>query len=294
MVCATALEWLGSVVAGGGSQEGGNVMTNFEQLKPHEYLQYDTNKYPFREIIQRMMEYDDLDHLNKSLEDEGRSIHITFENDQATVFHKKFYNGPLLPEFEALYHKFVQEHIAPMITDDWIVYQKRPTFRVCLPNNVAVGQKHRDGDYHHPAGEINFWLPFTKVWDSNGMYTESEPDKGDFAPIKLGYGQMFRFYGNKCWHYNQKNTTGATRVSCDFRVIPGSQWKDPKASGGVHGSVKSGLKFDIGSYYNEYHKPKNGSQTQGDGAKAAPAQNWFWLSRLFSMIWGDSKEVKAT
>jgi hypothetical protein len=36
-----------------------------------------------------------------------------------------------------------------------------PPSRVHLPNNVAVGAKHRDFDYNHPEGEINFWLPVT-------------------------------------------------------------------------------------------------------------------------------------
>ena len=137
------------------------------------------------------------------------------------------------------------------------MYQNRPTFRVCLPGNVAVGQKHRDGDYNHPYGEINFWLPLTKVWESNGMFVESEPDKGDFAPLCLDYGQMFRFHGNRCWHYNEVNATGATRVSVDFRVIPGSLWRDPGEQ--AAGTVKSGLKMAIGSYYADYHRPEAAS-----------------------------------
>lgn len=71
----------------------------------------------------------------------------------------------------------MKEHIAPLFKGEKrIIYQKKPTFRVHLPNNVgnayngtslvltslAVGKKHRDYDYFHPPGEINFWLPFTK------------------------------------------------------------------------------------------------------------------------------------
>eukprot|EP00803_Ostreobium_quekettii_P011144 evm.model.scf_71.7 EVM.evm.TU.scf_71.7 scf_71:93839-95193(+) len=223
-------------------------MATFEELSTgRAYLPFDTAAYPFLATMQSILGWQDLEQLHESLPDGGTGIHVTFENDQRTPFHLKFYESPELMTFEELYHKFVREQ------DDYIVYQKRPTFRVCLPNNVAVGQRHRDGDYNHPPGEINFWMPFTRVWDSNGMYVESQPDKGDFQPVQCEYGQMFRFYGNRCWHYNELNKTGITRVSVDFRVIPGSMWQDPGDE--VAGTVKSGLKMNIGGYYADYRKP---------------------------------------
>ena len=103
-------------------------------------------------------------------------------------------------------------YVAPLFVpygEEKVVFQTRPTFRVCLPNNVAVGQKHRDFDYQHPEGEINFWVPFTRAWESNALYVESEPDKGDFhPPHAMEFGEIFRFWGNKCWHYNLPNDTG--------------------------------------------------------------------------------------
>mmetsp|Transcript_81002 Transcript_81002/g.121768 ORF Transcript_81002/g.121768 Transcript_81002/m.121768 type:complete len:145 (+) Transcript_81002:54-488(+) len=132
--------------------------------------------------------------------------------------------------------------------EDTIIYQKKPTFRISLPNNVAVGQKHCDADYNHPAGEINFWVPLTDSFASNGFYVESSPGKGDFHPFPktLKPGDVFRFWGNQCQHYNEINTTGQTRISFDARVIPGSLWKPSSAT-----SVKSSLKFSIGSYFEE-------------------------------------------
>lgn len=59
---------------------------------------------------------------------------------------------------------------------------------------------HCDGEYGHPEGEVNFMLTFTPMFGSNGCFVESEPDKGDFAPIVMEYGQVFRFWGNKCVH----------------------------------------------------------------------------------------------
>lgn len=82
--------------------------------------------------------------------------------------------------------------------------------RIHPPNNVAVGQMHCDADYNHPEGEINFWVPLTQSHDSSGFYVESEPQKGDFHPFSrtLVPGDILRFWGNKCRHYNEINVTG--------------------------------------------------------------------------------------
>jgi len=112
-----------------------------------------------------------------------------------------------------LYKKWIINEIAPFFKDDgeeFIVFQKAPTFRISLPNNVAVGQLHCDADYNHPLGEINFWVPITEAFDTNAFYVESEPNKGDFHPFskKLQFGDVLRFWGNQCKHYNEKNLTG--------------------------------------------------------------------------------------
>ena len=46
--------------------------------------------------------------------------------------------------------------------------QKTPTFRIQLPNNVAVVKKHYDSDldHRHPKGEINFVYALTDMYDS--------------------------------------------------------------------------------------------------------------------------------
>lgn len=91
-----------------------------------------------------------------------------------------------------------------------IIYQRAPTFRVHPPNNLAVGQMHCDNDYNHPEGEINFWVPLTEAKETSGFYAESEPGKGDFHPFSqtLYPGDILRFWGNKCRHYNEINETG--------------------------------------------------------------------------------------
>merc|ERR1711874_783156 len=82
-----------------------------------------------------------------------------------------------------------------------------------------VGYRHCDADYHHPPAEINWWIPLTSVHNSNSLYTESTPGRGDFHPVTMEYGQALRFYGNLCCHYTVPNTTDSCRVSFDMRVL---------------------------------------------------------------------------
>ena len=113
---------------------------------------------------------------------------------------------------------------------------------------------HCDGDYNHPPTEMNYMLSVTGQWDTNSCYTESEPNKGDFHPIVMKYGEVCRFYGNRCRHYNMKNRTSHTRISFDFRIIPASKYEENEAT-----AVHSGRKFVVGGYYMRMKKSTNPS-----------------------------------
>ena len=39
----------------------------------------------------------------------------------------------------------------------------------------AVGYPHTDSMYFHQRGQINFWVPVTKVYDTNTLFVESAP-----------------------------------------------------------------------------------------------------------------------
>ena len=90
-----------------------------------------------------------------------------------------------------------------------------------MPNGRATISEHSDQEYtgHQPA-EINFWLPLTTVGGTNSLWLESEPNKGDFEDVQLGYGQVLKFNGYECRHYTVPNETDTCRVSFDFRVMP--------------------------------------------------------------------------
>ena len=131
----------------------------------------------------------------------------------------------------------MQDVVAPLCGDPTgVIYQCPPTLRVHMPGHVPTIKMHCDSEFdRHESGEINFWIPFTPVWDSNTLWAESSPEEGDFEPFDLSPGQGKRFNGNRCRHFSKANQTEATRVSIDFRVIPKSVALRPKTYGGKIG-----------------------------------------------------------
>lgn len=133
----------------------------------------------------------------------------------------------------------------------------------------ALGRLHNDAQYGHQPGEVNFWLPLTRLAAANTLWAESEEGRGDFHPFlldEIGYPQWLenqepvhnesscegvllqphregckpqaatllpiqRFHGVLCRHQTQRNSSGRTRVSLDFRCAPKSafdaDWKLP-------------------------------------------------------------------
>ena len=147
-------------------------------------------------------------------------------------------------EFLYTYRKFIYNFIEPKLEHS-IIYQKWPTFRVHLPNNLAVGAWHTDGEFHHPEGEINFILPITKMFESNTVILESEPGLRDFTQIELSPGEVFMFNGNKCMHGNLPNRTNKTRISLDFRVLMKKDYNTKETKS----SLTTKRKFLLGDYY---------------------------------------------
>ena len=126
--------------------------------------------------------------------------------------------------FDAAYVDFVRKVVLPNLADPrGILFQRRPTFRCHLAGGgQPTGRPHCDSEYGHQRGELNFWLPLTRVSGSNSLYAESAPGLADFASFELEYGECQRFWGARCLHFTKANETSRTRVSFDFRVVPRS------------------------------------------------------------------------
>jgi len=205
-------------------------------------ISYNQNQFPFKEKLEQLFEVDNLSTLNDNIEILSR------EKDQSTKYHKLYYDWARTDEFIGLYDKFILEVVKPLYNEQ-IVYQSIPTFRVAYPNNVAVGEYHKDKWYRDvnwaiDVDEDNFYLPFTDAFDTNTIWVESEEDKGDFAPMNCNYGEIIQWDGSNLMHGNKINTTGNARVSADFRVMKYSNYKPSE-----HGSINTKTKFQIGGYY---------------------------------------------
>lgn len=224
-------------------------------------LNYNVKVYEFQELMKKVLGLEgNLQEAHTLIKDSIEWEQITFQNDTSTAFHTKYYKSPHYNEMIELYHHFLKEWLLPQLEEDEYIVQKEPSFRIHIPNNTALGKRgdekdeekigfHCDGDYNHPRSEINYMITITGQNDTNSCYVESEPGKGDFHPINIQYGEVFRFYGNQCRHYNMKNNTGKTRISFDFRIIPASQYEETD-----NAAIHSGRKFTVGGYYMRIRK----------------------------------------
>ena len=166
--------------------------------------------------------------------------------------HNKFYShlNNNWQEIKDEYSKFIKEVILPFLDLEEALVQKFPSFRVQLPNNLAVVVNHYDSDslHQHPSGEINFIYALTNMYDTNSVFVEKMPLIDEYEQITLNAGETICFNGNKCKHHNKINETGKTRVSWDFRVLPLNYYKEN--NGGT--SASTNKKYIEGSYYERY------------------------------------------
>ena len=82
-----------------------------------------------------------------------------------------------------IYNNLIKEVILPYLGLKEALVQQFPSFRIQLPNNVAVAKAHTDSSLGHPYGEINFTYSITDMFDTNTIYIEKTTGKKDFIPI---------------------------------------------------------------------------------------------------------------
>ena len=207
-----------------------------------EYIKFDIKKYNFKNELKSLFNVKSLSKINDSIPVLKR------ENDQNTKYHKMYYKWIRTKKITELYDKFILNVVSPLYNEE-IVYQAIPTFRICYPNNVAVGEFHKDKHYRNKewaesVKEDNYFFPLTKAFNTNTIWVESKEDKGDYSPINCNYGNIVRWDGSNLSHGNKLNKTGKCRVSIDFRVIRKSTFIDSD-----HLTINTSMKFKIGGYY---------------------------------------------
>ncbi|MEN3309338.1 MAG: hypothetical protein V7603_5540 [Micromonosporaceae bacterium] len=207
-----------------------------QAVLPRRVETYDLREYPFPSVAAAVLGIDRLESLHEHYPlPEGST------GDQDAPVHAVFYQR--YPQIRAHYERFLRERIAPDYGEDLCV-QRVPSFRVQYPGVTASREFHRDSDYNHQTGTINYWLPVTRAFATNTVWIETEPDAGEFHPVEMSPGQFLRFDALRLKHGSHPNGTGVTRVSFDFRVLP---LRMHRYSGLRSGA--SGVPLELGGYY---------------------------------------------
>lgn len=222
-----------------------------------KYHKYNLNKFNFVNTVCNLFNVSNLSNIHTLLDCNNKLF--TNENDDCTKLHSIFYNklNTNWPEFMDMYRQFIKDVIMDVYSVNEIIYQAKPTFRVQLPNNIAVGgnikdlperygwHKDSDSEYNHPITEKNFILPLTNSTDTASVYIETFPNSDVFKPAVMNIGEVIEFCGAECVHGNKPNVTGKSRVSFDFRVMLKEDYNISYSKN----SKLSNKKFIIGEYY---------------------------------------------
>ena len=234
-------------------------MSLVREISGVKYYRYDIDKFPFVKLVQDCFNTADLSKIHELIEEDAGKVLFTNENDDQTLLHQIFY-GKLReswPEFDKTYRNFIKDFIGKIYDTEEIIFQTSPTFRVQIPNNIAVGGNnhdteeqygwHKDSDpeYNHPLNENNFIIPLTNSRETASVYIEDSPNSESFTSALMNVGETFNFDGGRCKHGNKRNTTGLSRVSLDFRVVLPEDYNEDYSKN----SKISTKKFIVGEYY---------------------------------------------
>lgn len=215
---------------------------------------YDIGEYDFKRLLTDLYQVQKLEHLHLELNKpyevaEGvEGLGKDTDSEFHTMFYKKIRSG--WKKFNTLYVNFINKIVLPELKYKQIVYQTSPSYRIQYPMSKAITTLHCDSDenHKHPLGEINVLIPITEMFDTTAIWSESEPNKGDFLPMNCSYGQFYIWNGNECRHYNKQNKSEITRISMDFRILPTVFYDQ----GYSKTSATSNKKFIIGEYYSTF------------------------------------------
>lgn len=208
---------------------------------------FNKEQYPFEQFFINLYNLKNLHDIHGI---HAESVVFDMKNNSDTKLHKIFYDNIKTKnsDFVRLYELFVNDYVTQIFDFDFI-YQTLPTLRLHFDKNWATPEFHVDTQegYFHPHGEINCILPVTECFGNNSVWIENEPNRGNFHPVKMNFGDLLTFSGGTLRHGNKLNDTGLSRISFDFRIMPLSKY-DPEYS---QSSATKSTKFIIGEYYKE-------------------------------------------
>ena len=207
-----------------------------------EKYSYNLDEYNFRQEIEKMFGTNQLERIHE-IEDCDFGI-LDMETDQTTYLHKKFYEKVEQTNFLDDYKKFLKDVILPHFNED-LLYQKIPTFRIQVPDNISVAEFHNDKSYSHSPDEVNIFLPITEAKETYTIWSESQENLGDYSPMNAEYGEYYIWDGANLKHGNKINESNISRFSVDFRVLPYSKYDENN----MQETITTKIKLKLGSYF---------------------------------------------
>lgn len=199
-------------------------------------LPFETGQYPFRDLF--------LDEARAWLGTSGATfgnlgeLHHHIQSTQVEELSQRLYGLLKGDSFRGLYRRFISDVVAPRFSGP-ILYQRTPSIRVNLPGMRSV-YYHCDQWYGHGPNIVNLWMPLTKVFATNSLFTVSlvesqreiarlEQEKATVevinsrldalaSPVEADYGQLYIF-SSKVAHGTRTNSSEHSRVSLDFRLL---------------------------------------------------------------------------
>mmetsp|Transcript_8694 Transcript_8694/g.10975 ORF Transcript_8694/g.10975 Transcript_8694/m.10975 type:complete len:344 (+) Transcript_8694:58-1089(+) len=154
----------------------------------------------------------------------SQAMHDCFHNNQQ----EQQSNNLLVESFHKFVTQFIIKNLKARLVEHDIVsdnqevkfyYQCPPTLRIQPGPSKAYVTAHKDSDYGHQPGELNYWIPLTdRKMTEVDLFVESEADKADYTPLETDFGYASSFFGSGCRHYVNSNSSIYSRVSLDFRV----------------------------------------------------------------------------
>jgi hypothetical protein len=193
-------------------------------------IDYDTDRYPFQRVLAaEVFRTAPLDQLHLAWRQKTRRDELTYADNLA--LRRRMQQLPDDSAFYRVYHAWVTHMVAPRYGKK-ISYSAHPKMRVHLAGTGSVSGFHTDAAVTGRTDQINCYLPFTDVYGTCSIWSESRYGAGDYEPIDLRYGQALLWDGGRLEHGTYPNLTDSTRVSCDFRFHPlkpervASPWRD--------------------------------------------------------------------
>ena len=207
-----------------------------------EKYSYNLDEYNFRQEIEKMFGTNQLERIHE-IEDCDFGI-LDMETDNTTYLHKKFYEKVEQTNFLDDYKKFLKDVILPHFNED-LLYQKIPTFRIQVPDNISVAEFHNDKSYSHSPDEVNIFLPITEAKETYTIWSESQENLADYSPMNAEYGEYYIWDGANLKHGNKINESNISRFSVDFRVLPFSKYNENN----IQETITTKIKLKLGSYF---------------------------------------------